>query len=36
MNDTANAVAPVIYTNSLSPVRSVFLAAIMNFLGVLT
>ena len=35
MNDTSNAVAPVIYTNSLSPKKSVLLAAIMNFLWVM-
>lgn len=33
-HDTANAVAPVIYTNSLSPKRAVLLAAFFNFLGV--
>lgn len=33
-HDTANAVAPVIYTNSLSPKKSVILAAFFNFLGV--
>lgn len=33
-HDTANAVAPVIYTNSLSPKKSVVLAAFFNFLGV--
>jgi PiT family inorganic phosphate transporter len=33
-HDTANAVAPVIYTNSLSPKKSVLLAAFFNFLGV--
>lgn len=33
-HDTANAVAPVIYTNSLSPEKSVIIAAIFNFLGV--
>ena len=31
-HDTANAVAPVIYTNSLSPKKSVILAAFFNFL----
>lgn len=34
-HDTANAVAPVIYTNSLSPKKAVLLAAIFNFLGVM-
>jgi phosphate/sulfate permease len=33
-HDTANAVAPVIYTNSLSAKKAVLLAAIFNFLGV--
>jgi inorganic phosphate transporter, PiT family len=33
-HDTANAVAPVIYTNSLSPKKSVMIAAFFNFLGV--
>lgn len=33
-HDTANAVAPVIYTNSLPPKVAVLLAAIFNFLGV--
>ncbi len=33
-HDTANAVAPVIYTNSLTPRKSVLLAAVMNFLWV--
>lgn len=33
-HDTANAVAPVIYTKSLSPMRAVLLAAFFNFLGV--
>lgn len=33
-HDTANAVAPVIYTNSLSPKKSVMIAAVFNFLGV--
>jgi phosphate/sulfate permease len=33
-HDTANAVAPVIYTNSLSPKKSVIIAAFFNFLGV--
>jgi phosphate/sulfate permease len=31
-HDTANAVAPVIYTNSLSPKKAVVLAAFFNFL----
>lgn len=35
MNDTANAIAPVIYSHSLEPKKSVLLAAILNFLGVL-
>ena len=34
-HDTANAVAPVIYTNALTARKSVILAAIMNFTGVL-
>ncbi len=34
-HDTANAVAPVIYTNSLTPKKAVLLAAIFNFLGVI-
>jgi len=33
-HDTANAVAPVIYTNALTARKSVILAAIMNFTGV--
>ncbi len=33
-HDTANAVAPVIYTNSLPPKIAVLLAAFFNFLGV--
>jgi PiT family inorganic phosphate transporter len=33
-HDTANAVAPVIYTNSLTPKKAVLLAAFFNFLGV--
>ncbi|NRH20930.1 inorganic phosphate transporter [Candidatus Gracilibacteria bacterium] len=35
MNDTANAVAPVIYSHSLEPKKSVLIAAFLNFLGVL-
>ncbi|WP_260922725.1 inorganic phosphate transporter [Novosphingobium sp. 9] len=35
-HDTANAVATVIYTNSLKPVPAVVLSGVMNFLGVLT
>ena len=35
MNDTANAIAPVIYSHSLEPKKSVIIAAILNFLGVL-
>lgn len=35
MNDTANAVAPVIYSHSLDPKRSVLVAAILNFFWVL-
>lgn len=35
MNDTANAIAPVIYSHSLEAKKSVFLAAVLNFLGVL-
>ena len=31
-HDTANAVAPVIYTNSLSAKKAVLLAAFFNFL----
>ncbi len=34
-HDTANAVATVIYTNSLKPQQAVLLSALMNFLGVL-
>ncbi|NDK07946.1 inorganic phosphate transporter [Candidatus Gracilibacteria bacterium] len=34
-NDTANAIAPVIYTRSLKPRRAVILAGFLNFLGVL-
>lgn len=34
-HDTANAVAPVIYTNAMKPRHSVLLAACMNALGVL-
>ena len=34
-HDTANAVATVIYSNSLKAQHAVILAAIMNFLGVL-
>ena len=33
-HDTANAVAPVIYSNSLSAKKAVLLAAFFNFLGV--
>lgn len=33
-HDTANAVAPVIYSNSLSARKAVMLAAFFNFLGV--
>jgi phosphate/sulfate permease len=33
-HDTANAVAPVIYSNSLAPKKAVLLAALFNFLGV--
>lgn len=32
MNDTANAIAPVIYSHSLNPKKSVFIAATLNFL----
>jgi low-affinity inorganic phosphate transporter len=32
MNDTANAIAPVIYSHSLAPKKSVFIAAFLNFL----
>ena len=35
MNDTANAIAPVIYSHSLNPKKSVLIAAGLNFLGVL-
>lgn len=35
MNDTANAIAPVIYSHSLEPKKSVLIAASLNFLGVL-
>ena len=35
MNDTANAIAPVIYSHSLNPKKSVFIAATLNFLWVL-
>ncbi len=35
MNDTANAIAPVIYSHSLEPKKSVMIAAVLNFLGVL-
>jgi phosphate/sulfate permease len=34
-HDTANAVAPVIYSNSLEPKKAVLLAAFFNFLGVI-
>src|ERR1700743_1027767 len=34
-HDTANAVATVIYTNSLKPIYAVVLSGVMNFLGVL-
>jgi PiT family inorganic phosphate transporter len=34
-HDTANAVATVIYTNSLKPVPAVVLSGILNFLGVI-
>ena len=33
-HDTANAVAPVIYSNSLEPKKAVLLAAFFNFFGV--
>lgn len=33
-HDTANAVAPVIYSNSLSAKKAVLLAAFFNFIGV--
>jgi phosphate/sulfate permease len=35
MNDTANAIAPVIYSHSLEPRKSVLIAASLNFLGVM-
>lgn len=35
MNDTANAIAPVIYSHSLNPKKSVLIAAVFNFLGVM-
>lgn len=35
MNDTANAIAPVIYSHSLEPKKSVLIAASLNFLGVM-
>lgn len=35
-HDTANAVATVIYTNSLKPTQAVIWSGIMNFLGVIT
>ncbi len=31
MNDTANAIAPVIYSHSMEPKKSVMLAAVLNF-----
>jgi|SRR5215831_14008069 len=34
-HDTANAVATVIYTNSLSPTKAVVWSGLMNFLGVI-
>ncbi len=34
-HDTANAVAPVIYSNSLTPKKAVILAAFFNFFGVI-
>ncbi len=34
-HDTANAVATVIYTHTLKPVKAVVLSATMNFAGVL-
>jgi PiT family inorganic phosphate transporter len=34
-HDTANAVATVIYTNSLSPTRAVVISGIFNFIGVI-
>ncbi len=35
MNDVANAIAPVIYSHSLEPKKSVIIAATLDFLGVL-
>jgi PiT family inorganic phosphate transporter len=35
MNDTANAIAPVIYSHSLHPKKSVLIAACLNFLWVM-
>ena len=35
-HDTANAVATVIYTNSLKPNTAVIWSGLMNFLGVIT
>ncbi len=35
-HDTANAVATVIYTNSLKPIQAVVWSGLMNFLGLLT
>lgn len=35
-HDTANAVATVIYTNSLKPTQAVIWSGVMNFLGVIT
>ncbi len=35
MNDTANAIAPVIYSHSMEPKKSVMLAAVLNFFWVL-
>ncbi|CUA86949.1 Phosphate/sulfate permease [Gulbenkiania indica] len=35
-HDTANAVATVIYTQSMKPRRAVFISGVFNFLGVLT
>lgn len=35
-HDTANAVATVIYTNSLKPAQAVIWSGLMNFLGVIT
>ncbi len=34
-HDAANAVATVIYANSLKPVQAIVMAAVMNFLGVI-